>query len=113
MKKLGDKFDEFILELVNSGSCIETVLNLISMLNDAVTCRIIRALEKKVSKTINLAAPVPYCWINMGSDARHEQILRTDQDNALIFARPEPGMDTRTRLFFEVLAAEVNKLLGG
>jgi CBS domain-containing protein len=31
---------------------------------------------------------VAYCWINMGRAARLEQTLRTDQDNAIIYADP-------------------------
>jgi hypothetical protein len=30
--------------------------------------------------------PVPYAWLALGSEGRREQTLRTDQDNALIFA---------------------------
>ncbi|RYD01817.1 hypothetical protein N752_28610 [Desulforamulus aquiferis] len=31
---------------------------------------------------------MPYCWLNLGSAGRHEQTLRTDQDNAIVYANP-------------------------
>ena len=38
-------------------------------------------------------APVAYAWIALGSQARHEQSLRTDQDHALAFADTDWGPD--------------------
>ncbi|MCP3951826.1 MAG: hypothetical protein GY697_06345 [Desulfobacterales bacterium] len=48
-----------------------------------------------------------YCWINMGSAARHEQTLRTDQDNALIFEDPSPDKAAEVCHYFEKLAGLV------
>lgn len=47
----------------------------------------------------------------MGSDARDEQVIRTDQDNALIYADPLPGQEGRAAAYFKALAKEVTRAL--
>jgi CBS domain-containing protein len=37
-------------------------------------------------------APAPFAWLALGSGARHEQSLKTDQDHALAY-QPPPGAD--------------------
>lgn len=51
---------------------------------------------------------VPWAWIAVGSDGRREQVLRTDMDNALIFASSgNPQQDEKNRRFFLQLASRV------
>src|SRR5690606_8956437 len=49
--------------------------------------------------------PVPYCWVVLGSQARHEQGLSSDQDNALVLAEDvTPEQDA----YFAALAERVS-----
>lgn len=51
---------------------------------------------------------IPWAWIAVGSDGRREQVLRTDMDNALIFAASDsPEQDEKNRTFFLQLASRV------
>jgi CBS domain-containing protein len=51
---------------------------------------------------------VPWAWIAVGSDGRREQVLRTDMDNALIFAScGNPQQDEKHRSYFLKLANRV------
>jgi CBS domain-containing protein len=51
---------------------------------------------------------IPWAWIAVGSDGRREQVLRTDMDNALIFATSgNPEEDEKNRTFFLNLASRV------
>lgn len=55
---------------------------------------------------------VPWAWIAVGSDGRREQVLRTDMDNALIFAASgDPEQDEKNRRFFLQLANRVISML--
>jgi CBS domain-containing protein len=56
--------------------------------------------------------PCPWSWLALGSEARQEQALLTDQDNALVVdagAEPFDAVDP----YFENLAAFVNEHLAG
>lgn len=61
--------------------------HIITSVTDAFTVRLIQLAEQQFGP-----APVPYCWVAAGSQARMEQTARTDQDNCLILSddyRPE------------------------
>lgn len=76
-------------------------------LNDATIKRIIeRCLEKMKEEP-----PVKFAWMSLGSQGRKEQLLQTDQDNALIFENVSPDRLEATRAYFLKLAKRVNKRL--
>lgn len=54
------------------------------------------------------AAPVPWTWLDLGSAARREFTLASDQDNALAYRSPEPGAAEEVDAYFARLAADVN-----
>jgi len=52
--------------------------------------------------------PVEFAFLSLGSSGRQEMTLFSDQDNAIVFQRWEPGMDRETiRLYFLNLADKV------
>jgi len=76
-------------------------------LNDATIKRIIeRCLEKMDSKP-----PVKFAWMSLGSQGRKEQLLHTDQDNAIIFEDPKDQSIDEVRAYFLKFAKKVNKRL--
>jgi CBS domain-containing protein len=55
---------------------------------------------------------MPWAWLAVGSDGRREQVLRTDMDNALVFASSGSlETDEQNRKFFLNLATRVIELL--
>ncbi|NJB70240.1 CBS domain-containing protein [Saonia flava] len=78
---------------------------IISELNDACTKQIIKIALSKMSTP----PPVAFSWLAMGSQGRSEQLLHTDQDNAIIFEDvPEDKLPETTSYFLE-LAKLVNR----
>lgn len=76
-------------------------------LNDATIKRIInRCLEKMGDQPT-----VAFAWMSLGSQGRKEQLLHTDQDNAIVFENvPENQLET-TRNYFLKIAKKVTKRL--
>jgi CBS domain-containing protein len=57
-------------------------------------------------------APLPWAWLDMGSAARREFTLASDQDNALAYAGPAPGTELTLEAadaYFERLGRDVNE----
>lgn len=55
--------------------------------------------------------PATFCWLSLGSEGREEQLIRTDQDNAILFADVEqPKMESVQRYFLK-LAGRVTQIL--
>ena len=53
-------------------------------------------------------APLPWAWLDLGSSARREFTLASDQDNALAYATPEPGSESDVDAYFAQLGGDVN-----
>ena len=79
-------------------------MKLVSELNDACIKRVIEICLKEQGDP-----PVAFAWLAMGSQGRGEQLLHTDQDNALVFEDvPKRRMKAVSNYFLE-LSKMVNK----
>lgn len=83
------------------------IVKIISQINDAVTVRAIEIAIKKMPTT----PPVPYSWMAIGSQGRKEQLLFTDQDNAIVFQDVDEDKYEETQDYFLELARLVTKSL--
>ena len=75
---------------------------IVSELNDLVIRRVLVFAEAEIG-----APPGAYCWLVLGSEGRREQTLRTDQDNALVYADPTPLLQDQTQSYFTTFAERV------
>jgi CBS domain-containing protein len=75
--------------------------HIVGLARDALTGRLAELAMGELGEP-----PVPWAWLALGSQARHEQALRTDQDHALAF---DPGDHSREDVdpYFAELAARV------
>jgi CBS domain-containing protein len=81
IKEVTAKIPELLVNLIASGATAMSLGHLITSITDAVTIRLLELAEKRLGP-----APVAYAWVAAGSQAREEQIAKTDQDNILILA---------------------------
>jgi CBS domain-containing protein len=78
---------------------------IITELNDACIKQVIAIALTKMETP----PPVKFAWLALGSQGRSEQLLQTDQDNALIYEDVSEELETVTKNYFLKLAAHVNK----
>ncbi len=78
---------------------------IISELNDACTKQVIEIVLKKM----DTPPPVQFSWLAMGSQGRSEQLLQTDQDNALVYEDVSDALAESTKKYFIDLATHINK----
>lgn len=83
------------------------VTKVISEINNAITKKAIRLSVKE----IGIEPPVKFSWFAVGSQGRQEQLLMTDQDNALVFENvPEKEYDA-VKKYFLLLATKITEKL--
>jgi|Deesub1362A_J573_1020465.scaffolds.fasta_scaffold00080_19 CBS domain-containing protein len=99
--------DRIITELVFGDASAEEICTLVTEFYDCITRRLIRLAEEEMLLEGKGRPPTSYCWLTMGSGGRREQILRTDQDSALIYDDPQPGEEEKTAAFFLDLGRRV------
>ena len=93
--------------ILEHGGMAKDICELITTLNDHLTQKIIILAEEEMVQEREGRPPVPYAWIALGSEGRREQTLRTDQDNAIIFADVPQDREEEVRSYFLKLAEKV------
>tara|TARA_R110002020_G_scaffold117986_1_gene269707 strand:- start:120990 stop:122912 length:1923 start_codon:yes stop_codon:yes gene_type:complete len=78
---------------------------IISELNDACIKQVIKIALKRMETE----PPVKFAWLALGSQGRSEQLLHTDQDNALVFEDVPEKELAQTTGYFLRLATQVTK----
>lgn len=99
--------DRFILNMLYRPTDLADIFKAVSFINDRLTARIISHHVSVLKTRDSRPLPGPFCWIAMGSDARQEQVVRTDQDNALIYGDPPRSEEKMWDLYFADLARQV------
>jgi CBS domain-containing protein len=84
--------------LVAAGMDPMSIARVITSLNGALTRKLLRLAEDELG-----SPPCPYAWLALGSEGRMEQVLATDQDNALVYRDDTP----QAREYFATLADRV------
>jgi CBS domain-containing protein len=90
--------------LLGAGVPPRDLGRVLSLQHDALVARLIDFSIWKHG-----VAPAPWAWLDLGSAARREFTLASDQDNALAYATPEPGGEAAVDAYFERLGREVNE----
>ncbi len=83
------------------------ILSLFAPLKNAL---LQRAMELSLRK-MNTKPPVDFVWLSIGSQGREEQLLYTDQDNALIYENVDINKNEEIKAYFLQLANRMNKRL--
>ncbi|HEY7283107.1 MAG TPA: DUF294 nucleotidyltransferase-like domain-containing protein [Actinomycetota bacterium] len=95
----GHRVPEMVGELVDANADPVDVGRSIALITDAMTVRLIELALDDLGP-----APTAWAWIALGSQARGEQALRTDQDHALAF---DPTADPEGQRWFGQLGERV------
>ncbi|HSN15405.1 MAG TPA: DUF294 nucleotidyltransferase-like domain-containing protein [Anaeromyxobacteraceae bacterium] len=88
------KVAEMASALFNGGLEPTVIGGFVARLNDTLVGRILRWAEEDLGPP-----PTPYAWLAFGSEGRMEQMVLTDQDNALVYGEEVPG----ARAYFDAM----------
>ncbi|MHB1148235.1 MAG: DUF294 nucleotidyltransferase-like domain-containing protein [Lutibacter sp.] len=83
------------------------VTKVISEINTAITKKAIKMSISEIGKQ----PPVSFSWLALGSQGRKEQLLMTDQDNALVFENVAPANYNAVKNYFLELSEKVTEKL--
>jgi len=72
--------------LFAGGLGVAQIARVLAVLSDALVRRLLALAESELGPP-----PCPYSWIVLGSEGRREQVLLSDQDNALVYLEDAPG----------------------
>lgn len=96
---------QLLQSYIDQNIPIALTSKIITELNDVCIQQVIAISLKKM----DTPPPVKFAWLAMGSQGRSEQLLQTDQDNALLYEDVPEELKEETKKYFLELAALVNK----
>ncbi len=106
LARLSHDIHRLIEHLLAQGVAVARLMQIVALLNDHVT-------RRAIALCVVAHAPVraAFSWLAFGSEGRHEQTLKTDQDNGmLIVPAPDQSADA-ARAELLPLARRVNDVL--
>lgn len=99
---------DVLTSLINDQISTIHMLEIITKLYDRLTrhcvALAVQSLEKKGQPG---SPPVPFTWYLMGSGARGEQFMLTDQDHFLVYADPDESNKQAVEEYFSLLGEEI------
>lgn len=101
LRALRDQAETLLREYLEDEVGMGFLSKMISEINDTLIRRAIRLSLGALSER-GREPPVPFCWLALGSEGREEQLLRTDQDNAILFADPGDDGERAADFFLEL-----------
>jgi CBS domain-containing protein len=107
LKSIRDKVERLIKKYIDQEVSIPFITQVVSSINDEIIQQAIKISESKLGKEIY--KDIKYCWLALGSEGREEQLLRTDQDNALIYKQDDTIPDIKEKCIR--LSKEVTAIL--
>lgn len=112
LSRVRDEVNGLLIQLHRRGVRPGDLITINTEINDRLMARAVRLAEMDlVESSPNLRVDLPWAWLSLGSEGRGEMGLKTDQDNALVYADPAPGDEERAQAWFGALAGRANGLL--
>ncbi|MBI5387943.1 MAG: cache domain-containing protein [Verrucomicrobia bacterium] len=100
------KLPVFVKALLESGARVESVTRIMTTVSDAILVRLVALAEAELGPP-----PAAFSFVVLGSEAREEQTLATDQDNAIIYADVPADQNEAVQTYFLRLGEKVCRWL--
>lgn len=105
LKNIRKRTEKLLARYLEQDIPIDFISRLVSAINDTITQKIIEFSMAKM----NGKPPAKFAWLAIGSQGRQEQLLMTDQDNALVFEDGDSENLNTTKSYFLKLSDYINK----
>ncbi|MGB4839100.1 MAG: DUF294 nucleotidyltransferase-like domain-containing protein [Saprospiraceae bacterium] len=83
LKMIRDKVESLIKKYLKQDISISFISQIVTEINDEIVRQAVKMSMSKIGEEIY--RDINFCWLSIGSAGRAEQLLRTDQDSAIIY----------------------------
>ncbi len=111
LRRIREKSEIWLQKYIFQEVSIVYISKIMTEINDALAKRVIELSEAELISEGFQKPDVAWCWLSLGSGGREEQLLRTDQDNALVFADVSENQHNKVKDYFLRLAAKATAML--
>ncbi len=104
---LSKKIPMVVRPLIEEGAKACNVTRMISILNDHVLDRLLTLLQEELGKS-----DLPFAWLLLGSEGRHEQIFKSRLTNAVVYGNcPDEKSAGEAEEYFRALSERATRHL--
>ena len=111
MKSIRDRAEQMLRYYLENEVAMDFVASVMTEINDVIIRQASRIAEGRFSKEYPELSEIRYCFLSMGSEGREEQLLRTDQDNALVYEDVREGLKEKTAEYFLKIGTAIVEVL--
>lgn len=111
LKRIREKAEGLLKKYLYQEVAIGFISSIMTQINDAIIEQAIHLAQQEMLAEGKKSPGVKWCWLALGSEGREEQLLRTDQDNALVFEDVAKDQQEEVKAYFLDLAKKVTRYL--
>ena len=113
LRELCDEVEEITGSYLDAGVSAIFLGQICAELYDELVQRLLEMTTAELARDGVKLPAIPWAWLSVGSDGRREQTLRTDMDNALVFAAADTAEanETHRKTFLQLADRVVAKMV--
>jgi len=111
LRNIRERAEALLKNYIYQEVSISFIATVMSEVNDELINRSIRLCQAELDAEGRQRPRAGFCWLALGSAGRQEQLLRTDQDNALIFEDVSEEEHGPTKAYYLQLAGRASRML--
>lgn len=107
LQQIRKRAEQLLKRYIKQQIPITFASKILAAINESITQKII----DEAIKEMPTPPPTTFAWLAIGSQGREEQLLLTDQDNALVFNNVDENNYEKTQQYFLSLSKKINQKL--
>lgn len=111
LSKIRNRAEKLIINYLRQEVSIDFITDIMTEINDALIHQAINFGIERLKEEGLEQPDLKFCWLSLGSEGRGEQLLRTDQDNAIVYEDPTEEQAPFAEAYFLKLGAYVVDIL--
>ncbi|MEO1652551.1 MAG: DUF294 nucleotidyltransferase-like domain-containing protein [Bacteroidota bacterium] len=111
LANIREKAEYLVRSYLQKEVSVPFVANIITAINDVLIQKAAQMAQAKLEEQGKPMPDVHFSWMSLGSEGRKEQLLRTDQDNALVYAEPPEDQAESIKEYFLAYSREIRDIL--
>lgn len=113
LRELCDEVEEITGSFLDAGVSVIFLGQICAELYDELVQRLLEMTTAELARDGVKLPAIPWAWLSVSSDGRREQTLRTDMDNALVFAAADTAEanETHRKTFLQLADRVVAKMV--
>ncbi|MCB0598000.1 MAG: hypothetical protein KDD28_28240, partial [Phaeodactylibacter sp.] len=111
LRHIRERAEGLMKKYIYQEVAIAFISTVMSEVNDELIAQSIKLSQAEMDEEGHERPAAGFCWLALGSEGRQEQLLRTDQDNALIFENVPEEEHEPVKNYYLKLAEKVTAML--